>query len=131
VSQAATTDREEIFAALREELERFSPPLEARTGGVRDKADYQLWSPKPVERHGRSYDETYFAGVIAQKAYVGFYYMPVYTEPELRQVFAPELLALLEGKSCFHVKRLDDELTGHIDAALATGFDLYRERGWV
>jgi hypothetical protein len=126
---AALTDRSDVFAALRTELERFAPPFEARAGGVKDKDDYQLWSPKPVVRHGRSYDETYFAGVIAQKAYVGFYYMPVSAEPE--QVFAPELLALLKGKSCFHVKRLDDELRAQIRRALEIGVTLYRERGWI
>jgi hypothetical protein len=131
VTEPPITDREEIFAALREELERFVPPLEARTGGVKDKADYQLWSPKPVERHGRAYDETYFAGAIVQKAYVGFYYMPVYTESQLKQVFAPELLALLKGKSCFHVKRLDADLRAQIRSALDAGFALYRERGWI
>jgi hypothetical protein len=125
------TDRERIFAALREELERFSPPLEARTGGVKDKADYQLWSPKPVERNGRAYDETYFAGVIEQKSYVGFYYMPVYAEQELKEFFGPELLSLLKGKSCFHVRRLDDELRRQVRSALDAGFELYRRRGWI
>ena len=124
------TDRGEIFAALRAELERFVPPLEARST-VRDKDDYQLWSRKPVERDGRKYEETFFAGAIAQKGYVGFYYMPVYAEPEMRKLFAPDLLALLKGKSCFHVKRLDHGLRGQIRAALDAGFALYRERGWV
>lgn len=35
------------------------------------------------------------------------------------------------GKSCFHVKRLDEALERHVEAALARGFELYRERGWV
>ena len=125
------TDRAAIFAALSSELERFSPPLEARTGRVKDKDDYELWSPKPVERNGRAYDETYFAGVIAQKAYVGRYYMPVYLEPDVKGLFAPELLALLKGKSCFHVKRLDEQLLAHVRSALDAGFALYRERGWI
>jgi hypothetical protein len=124
-------DREEIFAVLREELERFVPPLEARTGGVKDKADYQLWSPKPVIRDGRKYKETFFAGVIVQNGYVGFYYMPVYAEPDVKRLFEPELLSLLKGKSCFHVKRLDGELRGQICRALDAGFALYRERGWI
>jgi hypothetical protein len=84
-----------------------------------------------VEVAGRKRDEVYFAGLIAQRGYVGFYFMPVYTHAEQVDLFAPELLALLEGKSCFHVKRLDDTLAAHVDAALAAGFELYRERGWV
>ena len=57
--------------------------------------------------------------------------MPVYAEPERRELFAPELLALLKGKSCFHVRRLDDGLLAQVREALRQGFDLYRERGWV
>lgn len=37
----------------------------------------------------------------------------------------------LEGKSRFHVKRLDDQLLGQIRDALDRGLELYRERGWV
>ena len=125
-----TTDKAEIFAALREELARFVPPLEARTGTVADKDDYLVSSPKEAIRHGRKYPETYFAGVIGQKAYVGFYFMPVQAQEQSR-IFAPELLALLKGKSCFHFKRLDAELLGHVRAALDGGFALYRERGWI
>jgi hypothetical protein len=120
-----------IFDRLETSLRRYVPPLVVRSPGVRGKRDCQLWSEKRIEVAGRKRDEVYFAGLIVQKGYVGFYFMPVYTHAEQTAVFAPELLALLEGKSCFHVKRLDDELTGYIDAALATGFDLYRERGWV
>ena len=120
-----------IFDRLETSLRRYVPPFVARTGGVKGKRDCQLWSEKPVEIAGRKRDEVYFAGLIVQKGYVGFYFMPVYTHAEQTAVFAPELLALLKGKSCFHVKRLDDALVGHVDAALGRGFDLYRERGWV
>ena len=126
-----SADLDAIFDRLEASLLGYVPPLAARTGGVTGKRDCQLWSEKAVEVRGRKRDEVYFAGLILQKGYVGFYFMPVSTHSEQTAVFAPGLLALLKGKSCFHVKRLDDELAGHVDAALATGFDLYRERGWV
>ena len=98
---------------------------------MKDKPDYHLWSEKDVVVAGRPRKEVFFAGLIVQKGYVGFYFMPVYAEPERKDLFAPELLSLLEGKSCFHVKRLDDELLGQIREALETGRELYRERGWI
>ena len=124
-------DLDAIFDRLETSLRSYVPPFVARTGGVKGKRDCQLWSEKPVEIAGRKRDEVYFAGLIVQKGYVGFYFMPVYTRTDRKRLFAPELLALLKGKSCFHVKRLDDALVGHVDAALGRGFDLYRERGWV
>ena len=126
-----TADLDVIFDRLEASLRSYAPPLAARTGGVQGKRDCQLWSERAVEVAGRKRDEVYFAGLIVQKGYVGFYFMPVYTQTEQTAVFAPELLALLRGKSCFHLERLDDALAGHVDAALATGLDLYRERGWV
>jgi hypothetical protein len=120
-----------VFDRLLASLQRYAPPLVARSGGIPDKRDYQLWSEKPVEIDGRKRDEVYFAGLIGQKGHVGFYFMPVYSDPERQAMFAPELLALLKGKSCFHVKRLDDELVEHVDDALAKGFALYVERGWI
>lgn len=119
------------FDRLRPLLERYSPPLAAREGAVRDKRDYQLYSEKEVEIDGRRRDEIFFAGLIQQKGYVGLYYMPVYAEPELADVFEPELLKLRKGKSCFHVKRLDAETLRRVDDALEKGFALYRERGWI
>ena len=49
----------------------------------------------------------------------------------MKKIFAPELLALLKGKSCFHVKTLDAKLETQIRRALAAGFRLYKKRGWV
>jgi hypothetical protein len=126
-----TADLVEIFERLEALLRRYVPPLVSRAGSVKGKRDYQLWSERPVVIEGRKRKEVYFAGLIAQKGYVGFYFMPVYTHLEQRALFAPELLALLKGKSCFHVKRLDDALEAQIDVALMQGFELYRERGWI
>jgi hypothetical protein len=127
----ATRDLAEIFDRLEASLRRYSPPLAARTGTVRDKRDLHLWSEKDVEIEGRKRSEVFFAGLIAQKGYVGFYFMPVYADSDKQGLFAHELLRLLKGKSCFHLRALDDELQRGIDEALEQGFELYRERGWV
>jgi hypothetical protein len=124
-------DLDAVFDRLQPLLAEHSPPFVEREGGVKGKRDFQLWSEKEVVIEGRPRSEVYFAGLIKQKDYVGFYYMPVYAEPERKKLFAPELLKLLKGKSCFHVKRLDDELAGQIREALAEGRRLYESRGWV
>ena len=124
-------DLDAIFDRLQPVLAEHVPPFTERSGGIRDKRDYQLWSEKDVVIDGRPRDEVYFAGLIRQKQHVGFYFMPVYAEPERKELFSPELLALLKAKSCFHVKRLDDTLVGQIRDALGAGRRLYEERGWV
>ena len=100
-------DLNEIFLELRALLTRYSPPFQPKTDNERW---YDLWSFKDLVIEGRKRKEVFFAGIIIQKAYVGFYFMPVYAEPEVKQFFKPELLSKLKGKSCFHIKKLDAEL---------------------
>ncbi|HEU5263489.1 MAG TPA: hypothetical protein VFU34_02555, partial [Gaiellaceae bacterium] len=122
---------DEVFDRLVTILGRYAPPLVVRSGGVAGKRDFQLWSEKDVTIDGGRRKEIYFAGAIVQRGYIGFYFMPVHTHAEQTALFASELLGLLKGKSCFHLKHLDVELAVHVEDALARGFELYRDRGWV
>jgi len=107
-------DLNNIFNALKTELTVFSPPFVIRNETARR---FELWSGKDLVIEGRRRKEVYFAGLIIQKGYVGFYFMPVYIEAEMKQVFPPELLRLLKGKSCFHVKNLNGNTLIGIRAA--------------
>ncbi|HOI87687.1 MAG TPA: hypothetical protein PLV51_07500 [Lentimicrobium sp.] len=124
-----TTDLSLIFHQLRNLMKPFE------TGTIKARVDeekrYDLWSEKKVVIEGRKRNDVYFAGLVIQRNYVGFYFMPVYVDEDLKTVFKPELLKLLKGKSCFHVKKTDDELSLQIADALRTGYDLYRKRGWI
>jgi hypothetical protein len=48
-----------------------------------------------------------------------------------QEKLSPALLELLKGKTCFHVKTLDDGLRKDIQSALGLGTKVYRERGWL
>lgn len=80
---------------------------------------------------GPATGEVFFAGLIVQKRCVGFSFMPVYTGGDLTAVFGDSLLRLKKGKSCFHIKELTPVLEDQVRAALAAGYRLYEERGWV
>lgn len=125
---AEPLDLEGTFKSLRALLARYRPPLVAKVDVARR---YELWSRKDVVIDGRKRAEVYFAGLIIQKAYVGLYYMPVYTTPEMKRLFPPELLSLLKGKSCFHIKTLDARLLAQVTQALEAGYKLYKKNGWV
>jgi hypothetical protein len=117
-----------IFKTLRGLLQAYQPPLVAK---MNDARRFDLWSRKDILIEGRNRSEVFFASVIIQKSYVGFYYMPVYTSPEMKRLFAPELLSLLKGKSCFHIKTLDARLLAQVKRAMEAGFKLYKKNGWV
>jgi hypothetical protein len=124
----ATSDLNTVFQSLKALLSSYAPPLVPK---MDDASHYDLWSIKDLVIEGRKRKEVYFAGLIIQRGYVGFYFMPVYAEADLKPVFAPELLRLLNGKSCFHIKKLTPELTDQIKSALQIGYQTYQNRGWV
>ncbi|MBI4547602.1 MAG: DUF1801 domain-containing protein [Ignavibacteriae bacterium] len=121
-------NRTEIFQTIKRLLKEYEPPLVAKSDF---DSRYELYSPKGVIIAGRKKSEVWFAGLIIQSNYVGFYFMPVYTNTELKQVFKKELLSTLKGKSCFHIKTLDANLTKQIKEAIEHGYKLYKKRGWI
>ncbi|WP_316788151.1 hypothetical protein [Pedobacter frigoris] len=123
------TDFVEIFQTIRAVMQPYT--VQGFTNRINSETDYDLWSEKQVLIEGKKRNEVYFAAVMIKKGHVGFYYMPVYVESEMKEIFDPELLKLLKGKSCFHISKLDDVLLMHIENALAAGFKLYKEKGWV
>jgi len=86
---------------------------------------------KPFELMGKIRPELWFAGALIQKGYVGFYFMPAYGEDKLTDMFQPELLKCLKGKSCFHIKKDDPVLFKQMKESLKKGLEAYKKRGWV
>ena len=118
----------DVFQRLKAILKEYEGPF---TPKFDLESKYDLWSIKDVEIAGRRRKGVYFAGLIIQSKYVGFNYMPIYADTDLKHVFEPELLNLLKGKSCFHIKELDVKLEKQIRKALKVGLSLYKARGWV
>ena len=116
------------FNQLKTILKKFEDPLKPKFDL---DSKYDLWSFKKVSIAGRKRKEVSFATIIIQSSYVGLYYMPIYTDTKLQEVFKPELLKLLKGKSCFHIKELTPKLEKQITEALEVGYKLYQKRGWI
>lgn len=100
--------------------------LQGGTGG-----QVSLISKKPAELNGKNKSELLFAAALIQKGYVGFYFMPVYALPEIKEVLKPELMKCLKGKSCFYIRQFDKEIFSQIKEAVKTGYQKYTEKGWV
>ena len=118
----------EIYNGLKKVLKKYEGPFKPK---LDLDSRYDLWSFKNVEIDGRKRKEVFFASIIIQSTYVGFYFMPIYAETSLKDVLKPELLKLLKGKSCFYIRDLSPEMVTQIEEALEIGFNLYKERGWV
>jgi len=123
-----------VFAQLQEILARHAPPFKLANGGVRGKFSVQLVVPRPVAipgSYGGKAVELQMAAAILQKGYVGLYLMCIYMNHEVKRKLSPRLLKLLQGKTCFRIKELDQNLKQDIEAALVLGTTAYRERGWL
>ena len=97
-----------------------------------DKGKIILVSEKDIVAAGKEMKEIWFASALVQKGYVGFYYMPIYTQSDkIRKLLSPELLKCLKGKACFHIKKNDAIIFSQIKDALKIGYDSYKEMDWV
>jgi hypothetical protein len=73
----------------------------------------------------------YFASAAIQGSFAGFYFFPIYTHPKEFADMPENLRKCLKGKSCFHIKKLDNDLSKSIRSALKKGFVIYKKAGWV
>ncbi len=125
---------ETIYSEIEGILKRHAPPFRFEDLGVRNKKSAHITVPKPVVvpgSYGGKPVPVPLAAVILQKGYVGLYLMCVYMNNEAKKKLSPNLMKLLQGKSCFHVKKLDDALRDDIEAALQLGTHAYKARGWL
>lgn len=90
-----------------------------------------LVSHKPVEIDGRKRDELWFVAALVQKGYVGFYYMPVHLQNDLKKYFSEAFVKSLKGKACFHIKKNTPELMADIKKAIKLGYEAYLAKGWL
>lgn len=121
-------DRLQIFNKLKSILSKYSPPLTATSNF---EGRYELVSKKLIEFMGRKKTETYFGAAIIQGNYVGLYLMHVYVSAEYLKKIAPELGKTLKGKSCFHIKKLDENLIKQIETAVKDGIECYKKLNFI
>jgi len=109
-------------------FQQFVPPLAV----MMDTSErYDLYSAKEVEIKNRSYKEIYFGSVILKPKYTGFYFMPIYLFPEMLNDIPKMLKKLQTGKSCFHIKKFDEENFYAIENLMKAGFVIYKKHKYV
>ncbi|MDR3681303.1 MAG: hypothetical protein P4L41_15160 [Flavipsychrobacter sp.] len=130
MARLTTDELLRIFLTLKNELKLYEK------GAVKARFDmegkYELVSEKEgIMALGKPRKEMDFSALIVQSGYVGFYFMPIYCSAAIRLQLSPNLLKLLKGKSCFHIKAVDDALLTDIRHALKVGFEGYKKLSWV
>ncbi len=118
----------QIYIELVKILKPFEKKLNFRTDG---KSKYELSGKKKVTVGKKEVEGMFFASVLIQINFVGFYFFPIYTHAHEFKGLPVNLKKCLKGKSCFHIKKIDKELFAEIKQMVKTGFEVYQKAGWV
>ena len=119
--------RKQLYGELKEILENYQSVFIVSEGD--DK--YSLSTSKPISVNSKTQDGIFFAGLRELKGTVGFYFMPIYTDPELLSLVPVALQKSLKGKSCFNIKALTPEMKDGISKLMQLGIKQYKEKGWI
>ena len=111
-----------LYAQLRDILEEFAPGFEVATSSGK----YSLSTTKLLEYEDKLQEGIYFAGLRELKNIVGFYFMPILTDPDLLEKVPASLLAIHKGDNCFNVKALNPQIIGDIKKLMNLGIERYK-----
>jgi hypothetical protein len=115
---------DDTFAALKALLAPYAPRLHVSTDAPNAymlDGEYAPEFKRPM----------FFAGVRAGKAYVSFYLMPVYSNPELMGRISDRLRQRIHGKSCFNFTNPEPDLFAELSELVRSGFTCYERLGYV
>jgi hypothetical protein len=72
-----------------------------------------------------------FGSVCVMKNYVSYHLMPVYGCPKLLDGVSDELLARMQGKSCFNFTTVDEKLMKELGQLTKRGLQAFRKMSWA
>ena len=118
----------EIREALKSTLESFLGPLKVKV----DKAtNFEVIGTIKAPQGKKMVDGVYFSSIVPKAKDVRFYFYPAYTHPEEFSDLSDGLKKFLKGKTCFHVKYLNEELEAEIKRMIAKAIKVYQAEGWL
>ncbi len=120
-----TKDLSEIEAFMRNLLLEQVPTLRIRKN---EPGLLEACGTKEAMQGKQKVDGFYFASIMPKPKDLRFYFFPLYTHVD-SFTLSPDLQKMLKGKTCFHLKRLDDSLRTELKAMIAKGVKIFQEQG--
>lgn len=113
----------EIENTIKGLLEEQMPPLRTR---VDTEKAFEVAGTKEVMQGKQKVDGHYFATIMPKPKDVRFYFFPIYTHVDHYEL-SPNMQKFLKGKSCFHIKKLDEDLIAELKGMISKGVELYQK----
>lgn len=119
------TNVQEIQNTLIDLLKKHQPSLKIN---AETEVKFEVSGTVPTMQGKQKVDGIYFASVIPKPKDCRLYFFPIYTDVEAFANISPELRKCLKGKSCFHIKKMDEQLEQDIEAMINQGIEIYRAK---
>ena len=119
-----TTDVKEI----REKLVNI---LKSHLGDLKITSDtyekFEVSGTVEAMQGKKKVDGIYFSTVVPKPKDVRFYFFPTYTHKDQLGELPDNLKKALKGKSCFHIKKMDEELEKNLKDLVKESVKLYKK----
>ena len=116
----------DIRETLKSRLEEFLGPLKVR---IDKPSNFEVNGTIKAPQGKKIVDGIYFSSVVPKEKDVRFYFYPAYTHPEEFEYISQRLKKFKKGKSCFHIKYLDNELEAEIKDMINRAIQVYQKDG--
>ncbi|MDG1334162.1 MAG: hypothetical protein P8P74_17650 [Crocinitomicaceae bacterium] len=121
-----TKDLNEIRETLTSILKEHSSILKV-TADTKDK--FEVSGTVEAMQGKKKVDGIYFSTIMPKPKDVRFYFFPTYTHKDQLGELPENLKKALKGKSCFHVKYMDDDLESNFKDLVKKSVELYQADG--
>jgi len=120
------TDVKEIREKLISIQEGFLGPLKVK---VNKPGNYELSGTIEAQQGKKTVDGIYFSSIVPKEKDVRFYFFPSYTHADQFDFLSETMSKFKKGKSCFHVKYLDNDLEKEIKKMMKVAVKAYKKDG--
>ncbi|MGB1103219.1 MAG: hypothetical protein ACPG21_06280 [Crocinitomicaceae bacterium] len=107
--------------------------LKNHAGSFKTTADngekFEVCGTIPTMQGKQKVDGIYFASVVPKPKDVRLYFFPVYTHKEEVGDLSENLQKALKGKSCFHIKYMDEDREKDLKNLIDRSVEVYRKAG--
>ena len=114
-------DLQDLQNHLKKVLTAHCPPLSVRKD---NEQVFEAAGTKPAMQGKQKVDGYYFASVVPKPKDIRLYFFPIYTHADAFKL-SEDLKKLLKGKSCFHLKNVNEKVLEEIEEMIKKGIHLY------
>lgn len=119
-------DVEEIRSRLKNILMSFTGPIKVRVDKL---SNFEVAGTIEAMQGKQLVDGIYFSSIVPKEKDVRFYFYPTYTHPDEFNDLSDSLKKFKKGKSCFHVKYLNEELEQELIRVISKAIEVYKKDG--